>query len=40
MVKWLSKVHGIDNMKGPEGTAVHVTLQADQLMEAASSERQ
>jgi hypothetical protein len=40
MAKWLSKVQGIDNMKGPEGTAVHVALPADHLLGAAPRERQ
>jgi hypothetical protein len=33
IAKWLSNVRGVDNLKGPEGTAVYVTLQADHLME-------
>jgi hypothetical protein len=40
MAKWLSKVHRVDNLKGPEGAVVHVTLQADHLIEATGSVHQ
>jgi hypothetical protein len=40
MAKWLRKVHRVDNLKGPEGVVVHVTLQADHLIEATANELQ
>jgi hypothetical protein len=39
MAKWLRKVHRVDNLKGPEGVVVLVTLQADHL-EATANELQ